>query len=190
MLKVVKYTDLVPRMLRDLTNYAPATTLFALQDAGRQFCDQSEAWYEKLTALDLVANQQEYGLSTDYVAQMKRIKSVHILTDEDVTAGREGKLVDPAHYRLDLPGTLKFFEGFIPASSVTGGLVVEVVFVPTMGTSELPEWIMARWAEGIIGHAMNHLLRTTDANKADIYLHDFNAKMGEAMVESMEDPHP
>ena len=188
--KIVKYTDLVPRMLRDLNNYSPASALFALQDAGREFCNRSEAWFEDLPSIDLVADQQYYALATDYVAEIKLIKSVRVLTSDDVTNELEGEIVPPSHYRMDLPGRLKFLTGYAPSTTVTGGLIVEVVLVPNMGTNELPEWIMSRWAEGIIGHAMNGLLRGVDLIKAATYLSDFNRKLNEAMIQSMEDPHP
>ena len=189
-LQVVKYVDLLPRMMRDITNYNPASALFALQDAGREFCNRSEAWFEKLTAINIVADQQEYTLSTDYVAQFKRIKEIHILTSDDVTNAREGMLLDPAYYKLILPNTLKFRTGFIPTTAVTGGLVVEMVFTPTMGTNELPAWLMGRWAEGIIGKAMSELLAVSNPNRAQSYLSTYNAKLGEAMVDSMDDISP
>jgi hypothetical protein len=189
-LQVVKYTDFLPRMMRDITNYVPATAVFALQDAGREFCNRSEAWFEKLTAINIVADQQDYTLSTDYVAQFKRIKSIHILTSDDVTNSREGMLLSPAYYKLVLPNTLRFRTGSIPTTAVTGGLVVEVVFAPTLGTNELPAWLMARWSEAIIGHAMSKLLGISNPARAAFYLNEFNTKLGEAMVESMDDISP
>lgn len=189
-LKIAKYTDLIPRMLRDLTNYVPATTLFALQDAGREFCNRSECWFENLTAINIVADQQSYTLTFNYPAQIKRIKSVHILTSTEVTNGDEGTLIDPNLYSLVLPQTLKFNANHIPTTAVTGGLVVEVVFTPDMGSNEIAEWVMSRWAEGIIGKAMHTLLRKSDRETAESYLRDFHAKIGEAMVDSITDPTP
>ncbi|MEI7879854.1 MAG: hypothetical protein WCI95_03155 [bacterium] len=189
-LKVVKYTDLIPRMMRDITNYSLATTVFALQDAGREFCNRSEAWFVDLDPIDVVANQQEYTLDPTLIAQIKKVDSVNLLSSDDVASGYLGTRVHASRYRLILPNTLRFDDNYIPTTPVTSGMVVRVTLAPTMGTNELPEWLMARWAEGIIGHAMYTLLRKTDPNTAVVYLNQFNAKLGEAMAESLEDIHP
>jgi hypothetical protein len=189
-LKIVKYTDLIPRMMRDLKNYSREATVFALQDSGREFCNRSECWFENLTAIDIVANQQNYTMSFDYPAQIKRIKSVHILSATEVTNGDEGTLIAPNLYSLVLPQTLKFKADHEPRTAVTGGLVVEVVFTPDMGANEIAEWVVSRWSEGIIGKAMHGLLKVSDPRTAAVYLNDFNSKLGEAMADSITDPTP
>jgi hypothetical protein len=189
-LNVVKYADLVSRMARDIPNFDYQDTLEALRDAGREFCNTSEAWYENLTAIDIVADQQSYALSTDYPAHFKRVKSVHILSSTDVTNEAEGQLMDASYYKLVLPATLKFKVNHTPSTAVTGGLVVEVVFAPNMNSTELPAWFMSRWGEGIIGKAMYELLKLHDVNKAGLFLNQYNAKLSEAMVETMDDITP
>jgi hypothetical protein len=67
---------------------------------------------------------------------------------------------------------------------------VEVVLVPNMASNELPAWVIDRWAEAIIGKAMYELLKPQDQRKAALYLAQYNAKMNEAMVESMDDITP
>jgi len=190
--EIVKYADLLPRMLRDLigVKYTPFEANAALRDAGREFCNRSECWFEKLTAISVVADQQEYTLATDYPAHFKRVKSIRLLTSQEVTDGDEGSLVDPSYYRLNLPVTLKFGTGHIPATAVTDGMVVEVVFVPQMDADELPEWLFSRWGDAIIGKALYDLWRGTDLNKAAVFLNQYNAKLNEAMVESMDDIAP
>ena len=189
-LNVVKYADLISRMARDIPNFDYNDTLQALQDAGREFCNLSEAWFENLTSINIVADQQSYTLATDYPAHFKRVKSVHILSSTDVTNGEEGRLMDSSYYKLVLPATLKFQVNHTPSTAVTGGLVVEVVFTPNMGANELPAWLMSRWGDGIIGKAMYELLKLQDANKAGLFLGQYNAKLNEAMVESMDDITP
>jgi len=189
-LNVVKYADLVSRMARDIPNFDHQDTLEALQDAGREFCNLSEAWYENLASINIVADQQSYTLSTNYQARFKRIKAVHILSSTDVANGDEGQLMDVSYYKLVLPKTLKFDVNHTPSTAVTGGLVVEVVLVPNMASNELPAWVIDRWAEAIIGKAMYELLKPQDQRKAALYLAQYNAKMNEAMVESMDDITP
>lgn len=192
-LEIVKYDDLIPRMARDLRGIQSEKfdVGIALRDAGRRFLQESEAWFEKLTAIDLVADQQEYTLSSGgWLAQFKRIKSLHLRTETEVTDGDEGSIVDPMCYRLNLPSTLKFVTGRIPAVSVTGGMVVTVVFVPQMDAKELPEWIVSRWGDAIIGYALYTLIRGTDIQKAMAFLNQYHRVLNEAMVESMDEIHP
>jgi hypothetical protein len=189
-LNVVKYADLVSRMARDIPNFDYQDALHALQDAGREFCNLTEAWFENLASINIVADQHTYTLATDYPARFKRVKSIHILSSTDVTNGKEGQLMDATYYKLVLPSTLKFAVNHTPATAVTGGLVVEVVFVPDMGSTELPAWLMSRWGDGIIGKAMYELLKVKDVNKAALFLTQYHAKLNEAMVESMDEITP
>lgn len=192
-IEVVKYADLIPRMARDLrgVSYDNYSVKTALKDAGRRFLTQSEAWFEKLTAISVVAEKQEYTLSTGgWLAQFKRIKELHLLTETEVTDGDEGTLIDPSCYRLNLPNTLKFNTGRIPGTAVTNGMIVTVVFVPQMDAEELPEWVIDRWGNGILGYAIYTLIRGFDANKAAVFLDQYNQVLNEAMVESMDEPTP
>lgn len=191
-LEVVKYADLIPRMVRDLrgVSFEKSDAVLALKDAGRKFCNESGAWYADLTAIDVVAEQQEYTLSTSFPAQFKAIKTLRLLTESEVAAGDEGGLVDPSYYRLNLPATLHFNTGHIPATAVTGGMVVKVVLVPQLDTEELPEWMISRWGEGIIGWAMYTILRTFDVNKAALFRAQYYDALNEALVESEDDIKP
>jgi len=192
-IEVVKYVDLIPRMARDLRG-APSEKYdvkAALVDAGRRFCMVSQAWFEKLTAIDVVAEQQEYTLSTGgYLAQFVRIKELRLLTTSEVTAGDEGSLVDSTRYLLNLPKTLKFRTGCIPGTAVTGGMVITAVLAPQMDAEEIPAWVIDRWGDAIIAHALYSLFLGFDANKASVFLNRYNAVLNEAMVASMDDPSP
>lgn len=191
-IEVVKYSDLISRMARDLrgVSFEKSDAMRSLKDAGRKFCNESYAWYEPLTAIDVVADQQEYALTTAYPAQFKEIKSIRMLTESEVTAGDEGSLVDPAYYRLNLPATLHFNTGHIPVTAVTGGMVVKMVLVPQMDAEELPEWIISRWGEAIIGWAKYDMLRAFDIGKAMIFSSQYNDVLNQAMVESLDDIKP
>jgi hypothetical protein len=157
-MQVRRYTDLYPLMTPYLPGCDTPLVLGALQIAGRDFCDRARVWEEDLTAVNLVAEQVAYTLTSPYDAQIDGIASVEINTAAGVADGDEGGEVDADYYEFD-PATnvLTLDDAIEPQTSVTSGLVVRVVFVPRLLTKEIAGWVLEQFGMAIMQKAMGDL---------------------------------
>jgi hypothetical protein len=133
---VNSFSDLYPFMIRQLKSCPKSSVMQALYLAAEDFCDRTEAWTLKIEDIDVVADQQEYELSIDYDARVKRIENVWL---DDV---------DQETNTFDLDGekTLKFRTDYIPDADDTDGMDVQIVLVPRPTTHEFEENFFERWA--------------------------------------------
>ncbi len=149
--KAVRLDQFIP----SVTDKLPATPLKgqvirALREAAQKFCFETEVWKQPLDAMNLVADQVEYTLATDWQAEIRRIQSVFTKTAEDITAGRLGTEREMARDTYTpATGIYRFYAS--PSSvAVTNGLVFNVVLVPNMQTDELPEWITGLYGNAFV----------------------------------------
>jgi len=121
----------------------------ALQLGSREFCQDTEAFRQELTAMDLVADQKEYTLSAPAGYEISRVFEVRLLTEDEVTDGDEGTVQSTNKYEYDIQtGTLTFYSA--PSTeAVTGGLVIEVVLLPLEDGAVLDAEFMRRWGRTI-----------------------------------------
>jgi len=145
-----------------MTPYLPGCdtplVLAALQAAGMDFCERSRVWEEDLAAMNIVAEQVDYTLTSPYDARIDGIESVEMNTAQGVTDGDEGGEVDPQFYEFD-PATnvLTLAEDIEPQEAVTSGLVVRVVYVPRLLTKELAGWVLDQYGLAIVQKALGDL---------------------------------
>jgi len=159
----------------------------AIREAVRRFLLRSEAWQYKLTALDLTADTVAYTITPDaYEADIRRILSVRILTEQEVTDGLEGTVQDESDYEFTPPTTLTLDDSIEPQESITDGLVVTVVLVPKVdSTVEVPEELARQWFEAIRAYTL-WILKTqtnkpwSDAAGAKLALIEVNRGVAQA----------
>ena len=150
-MKAVRLDQFIPSVIDKL----PATPLKgqvirALRDAAQRFCFETEVWKEPLAAIDLVAGQVSYTLTTDWQAEIRRIHKVWVKTAEDITAGRLGSEHDCSKDTYT-PSTAIYRFYTAPASAaLADGLVIEIVLVPNLQTDEMPEWITGLYGNAFI----------------------------------------
>lgn len=189
-IEICRISDLVPRTLRDQVAYNVIDTLAALKDGARVFLRRSEAWQERLAAIDVVANQRQYTLATEQYATILRVRRLFLRSSDEVIREDDGTEIDPHYYRLALPLVLEFNSGRAPVTAVTDGMLVDVVLIPRWDAEEIPQWIVERYGDAIIGYAMYQLLRGSDQKKAAEYLAQYNTALSEAIPENAEEITP
>jgi len=170
------FNDLLNLVLPEVPGCPSALAVQHLQMAARQFCADTEAWREKLEAIDLVANDVTYTLTPAYDAEIRRIADVWIRTAADVTAGDDGTLLTYDQYEYDPTGSVLTLDDSIePQLAVTDGLVVKVVLVPNLVTNVdsiatqggISATFLNYWAEPIMArskHTLMRMVRTAWAN--------------------------
>ena len=149
-------SDLYDYIVQEAKGVEQGQMLHALQQASREFCNDTEAWKETIDSHNLIADQNDYTLDWDWCARIQRIHEVRWNTTAGIAAGNKGAVNSIDNYTFDLPDELSFITP--PSTSVTNGLEVDIIFVPTMQSCELPEWFMNRWAEALYASALSYLL--------------------------------
>jgi hypothetical protein len=94
--------------------------------------------------MNAVAGQLSYSMSPGFSASVKRV----------YTAKLSGSLLDLDKASFSPSTNLLTFETAPSAVNVAGGLVFTVVLVPAYKSSEIAEWIIDRWSDGIISGAI------------------------------------
>ncbi len=170
---VNKYQDLHPFMLPELPGCTPAMILQALQRANRQFCMDTEAWVEDRT-LDIVADQTEYTLNPTWDADIRRVKELRLNNAENIAAGNMGHVQAPEFYQFQPPNTLVLEDEIKPSESVTKGLEIEVIIIPSLNATSIDPGFVEQWVDAIMGWAMHNLMtmerkKWSNPNRAQFY---------------------
>ena len=154
MARLANYADLETQVrLRLKGNPESGVILEALRRIGNDFCSRSNIWNGDLPAINLVSGTKAYAIADlGASAEIHEISGVRTLTAAQVTAGDYGTPIslsavqyDPASLTVTLPAS--------PASSVTGGLIVKAVLVPTFDSNEIADWILRQWPYGLAAGA-------------------------------------
>ncbi len=175
-MSISRYQDLYPYLQPDLPGCPPPLLLLHLQQAGRRFCRETEAWQKTLDTIALVADQAEYDLAVDWDAVVKRIVKVEI---DDIEQGEDT-------YELEEESTL----AFDPAPTTGDEIVVKVALVPRMSTLDMPEWFMERWGEGIVAGTKKSLMEQrnkpwTSLDRVIFFEAEFDRYVASARHESL-----
>jgi hypothetical protein len=191
------FTDLLEFVLQDVPGCSRALALQHLQQAARYFCIETEAWQEKLAAIDLKDATTSYTLTTDYEAEFRRIVTVWIRTETDVTNGDEGTVQDFDKYTFTPAATLELDDSIEPQEDVTDGLVVKVVLVPYLNTdvgtvqveAGISPTFLNLWAEAIIARAKHTLFIMprklwSDPGLAAYWLNEYRKGVSAAKTET------
>jgi hypothetical protein len=167
-----------------------------LQQALRKFCEETEAFTEKLAAINLVDEDVTYVLTPAHTScEIRRILKVWIRTATDVTNGDDGTLLEYDDYEFDpVTKTLTLDDSKEPTENVTGGLVVEVVLVPFLvtdlhATTAIPAAFLNLWAEAVMAFAKYTLMRMprkswTNPELAMLYLAEYRDGVSRAKTET------
>ena len=185
---VTAYSSLYASVQDELPGRVPTGTMIrACRKAVRRFCDKSEEMTKDLTAINLVAEQDEYLLTPPTDTIILRIRELRVNTTEGVTNGDEGELIHPSHYLLN-PETGKVELDWEPAESVTSGLTVRVVLAPDLDGATAFTWFMDRWADGLVACAVAELAAMprkpwSDRSTAERFHRRFLNELGKAKSE-------
>lgn len=145
---IYKYSDFDPFMLADLPSCPPIMKLQALREAFAEFAFDTEAWFEELAKVDLVADKTTYNLNATYDGLIKRINWVRI------NGGDQSR----SHYRLENERQLVWETDWVPDSAVTDGLQVKVTLYPDVESKVLDPNFMTRWFRAIVAKAKFELM--------------------------------
>jgi hypothetical protein len=198
MAQATTFNDLLNLVLPEVPGCPTALAVQHLQMAARQFCADSEAWQEKLEAIDLVADDVTYTLTPAYDAEIRRVTDVWIRTAADVTAGDDGTLLVFDKYEYAPAGSVLTLDDTVePQEAVTDGLVVKVVLVPYLVTNVdsiavqggISATFLNYWAEPIMArtkHTLMRMVRTAWANPqmAGVYQSEYLDGVSRAKTET------
>jgi hypothetical protein len=119
----------------------------------------TEAYIVRLTAINGTANTLTYTLTIPTSFDAIRVKSVHIRTAADVTAGLEGTEADPSTYTFDLADNVLTFAKAPFSANITSGMYVRLVLAPEedVADSSLDYDFINRYSSYIKARAFYHL---------------------------------
>jgi len=153
---ITSYAGLLPSMMVRLPDCSADRITQALWSAGREFCTDTEAYFQRLTAINGTANTLEYTLTIPTSFDVIRVKSVHIRTAEDVTAGREGRELGSEQYTFDIADNILTFASAPFAENITSGMYVKLVLTPeeNVADTSLDYDFVNRYASAIKAKAL------------------------------------
>lgn len=150
--------------------------LRALRRTGIEFAVKTLLWEEDIDQ-NIVADQAEYTLtpapvdvgtiSTPRDVVVHEIVQVKVKTDSTQEFDRIGAM-SSACYRLIGDDTLKFEDGYEPATAVTAGLRVRAVLRPERGSDELPAFWFDRYGDTLVAGATAGLMSTPGRPYTDL----------------------
>jgi len=143
------YDDLYPTIKARVPNIDDPNVEDAVRQAAREFCEQSGVWRKELEDIDVVADQQDYDLSstTPAIPDNTEIRSI-------VWVKLSGAVQSTRTYELYEGATLRFGSSHIPGYSKTDGMDIKLALMPDRLTEDvLPGWFITRWQTGLIAGA-------------------------------------
>ena len=185
-MQISRYQDIITKIAPWLPGCGQNFILQQLREAGRVFCERSDAWEHDIPSIDLVEDQEDYTLVPSWDARIQRILEIRINTEEGVTNGDEGAIQDQDSYDFSPPDTLSFVSA--SSSDVTDGLDVRVTLVPEPDSDDIDEWFLDRWEKGIRALALSEMLSMKNRPWSDIplsakFLMDYRNALNKAKAE-------
>jgi len=127
----------------------------------REICQKTSAWTYDNPAVDVVADQPVYTLTSESGdAEIIRPKTV-LISGEEVYPKTKSKLdsyssnwrnnskvINPKQYIVETVGSIELVPG--PSELITTGLEVTVIQRPTMTTKVLPDFLLEMYSEVVI----------------------------------------
>lgn len=196
MAQATTLTDLYDMVLGEVPSCPPVLALQHLQQALRKFCEDSEAFTEKLAAINLEEEEVDYTLAPAHTScEIRRVLEVWIRTETDVDDDLDGTLQDFDKYEFDpVTKVLTLDDSIEPQEDVTEGLVVKVVLVPFLktdlhNTTAVSAAFLNLWAETVMARALYTLKRMvrrpwSDPQTAMVHLNDYNQGLSRALTEN------
>lgn len=144
-MQVVRYDQLAPQVLEGIpVSRSIPSIVRTLQTVAGSFCSDTEIWRHDLSAMNAVAGQKTYSMSPGFSAAVKRVYSAKL----------SGFPLDLDKASFSPSTNVLTFDMAPSAVAVTGGLVFTVILTPSFKSNEIAEWIIDRWADGIIAGAI------------------------------------
>jgi hypothetical protein len=130
-----------------------------IREAMRQFCTQTKVWTEKIL-VDSVEDQAAYDVEPSEDAYIGEINSVKTRTSDSVEFDST-TAIDPTRYNLNSNALgITFRSGYEPSASVTNGIQVDVVLVPTIEAEEFSGALLDRYSYPIYSLVKHKLMMT------------------------------
>lgn len=190
MSRITSLAVLQTRMAVELRGCPEALRVQALMDAFGEFCRESEAWREELSAVDLVDGQVDYNLVVPFAAGVHRIEWLKINTEDGVTDGIVPADIDPSLYELTPgdPDVVTLDDTLEPAEDIADALTLKVVLMPEFNSLDIAEWFLNRYWRGIRAKAMALRMiepdkRWTNAARAQLYEREYMDLLQDAKAE-------
>ena len=191
------FNGLLKLIRQDVPGCPNVLVIQHLQQAARKFCEKTEAWREKLPAINLVVDDVTYTLTPSYDCEIRRILKLWIRTADDVTNARDGALQTYDKYEYEPEGSVLILSDAIkPKTAVTSGLVVKVVLVPYLTTDVdsnavqggISPTFLNSWAEPIVAYAKYTLMLSpkkswSNPQLAGVFLNECNVGVSRALTE-------
>ena len=180
------YTDFVARMISELPMVSPQIILQEMQKAGVQFFKASGVWTQFLPVMNIVANQAAYTLTMPSMSQLFQIEQVVLNYTPTVNPFDTIPPLDSMNYYISDDQTqLIFHTTSIPSVSVTGGMQIRVMLIPTWDATGVPSCFVNRYSEGLMARTKYNLFSMSrkpwsDPKNAQRALVDYNKEMSEA----------
>lgn len=138
--------DLLPEMAPFLKDCPTPIQQQQLRYAARDFLRKTELWKETLDAIDTIAGQDEYTLTTANNAFFHRVDAVRI---EDVKV----------EYEFGVDDVLTLAN----EPAVAGDEIIpKVIFIPKEANTTYPAWLLERWGHAMVDGALFFLKSMTD----------------------------
>jgi hypothetical protein len=126
-------TDVKGRLIPFLSGSVPPGEINKLlADGAREFAQASRTLMNKVT-VGVVAEQEKYPLTPQMDGTVLQIERVWSRTASDIEDDKDGTLIPEHGYAWDPDdgsGTLELLGGYVPASTLAGGLRVEFAVLP------------------------------------------------------------
>lgn len=158
-------------LLPELPGCTVAMVNLHLRETAREFCANTSAWREPLTAVNTVASQAAYTLTPPADSELVRVTALTvngILLWRHSDRERAGADSETApKYGIDQPPftfdenltTITLAIDEVPDAAVVSGLVVEAALKPTAAAATLPDFLLTQHSEAIRHGTLARLMK-------------------------------
>ena len=153
-----------------------------LRETARQFCQRTKAWRAPFDAIDLVAAQDTYDLSSPEsnsdVVCITKLTVAGVLLWEDTDAESLNESAVPPKYGRDSPpfsigmniDAITLIADEVPTASLTAGLVMSGALKPSPKAATLPDFLMNQYSEAMRTGTLARLKAMTNQKWTDLVL--------------------
>jgi len=144
------YSQLMPYLTPELPGVMDGVLANAIREAAREFCRETGVWWKDLADQAVVADQQDYDLSS-IIPENSEIVSIRWVKVNGTTQ-------TPDRFSLYESATLKFGDNYIPTVADSDGLEISVTLMPELEDDALAGWVLTRWYKAILAYTCVSLM--------------------------------
>lgn len=163
------WTAYFPEVMPHVGGCPHAMVVNAIRDAAREFAERTLLLRSTLSAINVVAAQQDYTLTPP--ANTRVVTCLNVRYDGLPLQSTGEHAMDHIHpfwreggvsrrWYMSTPGTLSLT--FSPAAAITGGLVVRIAYKPTQTATDGDDILYDDWNEAIAAGALARLQGTAN----------------------------